>query len=140
MRSPRPFPVTGLLAMLALAGACDGKIGDARNGSGGTSGTIPKPDAQGNLPYATPTPVAAALPARTWRLTHVEYKKAVKDVTGIDVDTSLFEPEADRGLFVNLSNTNFVRVNLATNYQDAAEQVADMMTDAQLRALAPACT
>ena len=48
----------------------------------------------------------------------------------------MFEPEADGGLFVNLSNTNFVRVNLAGNYQDAAEQVADMMTDAQLRALA----
>ena len=80
------------------------------------------------------------LPARAWRLTHAEYRKSVKDLTGVDVDTSVFEPEADGGLFVNLSNTNFVRVNLAANYQDAAEQVADTMTDAQLRALAPACT
>ena len=136
--SPRPALVLSLFGALAAAGACNGKIGDP-HGSGGTSGTI-TPDAQGNLPYVAPQPVAAALPARAWRLTHAEYRKSVKDLTGVDVDTSVFEPEADGGLFVNLSNTNFVRVNLAANYQDAAEQVADMMTDAQLRALAPACT
>ena len=136
--SPRPALVLSLFAALAAASGCDGKIGDA-HGSGGSSGTI-MPDAQGNLPYVAPTPVAAALPARAWRLTHAEYRKSVKDLTGVDVDTSVFEPEADGGLFVNLSNTNFVRVNLAANYQDAAEQVADTMTDAQLRALAPACT
>jgi hypothetical protein len=132
-------PWSALVSLLALCSACTGNIGDAKSGSGGSSGTI-KPDAQGNLPYVAPQPVAAALSARAWRLTHAEYRQSVKAVTGIDVDTTLFEPEADRGLFVNLSNTNFVRVNLATNYQDAAEQVADMMTDAQLRALAPACT
>ena len=132
-------PLSILLPMvagaLALAGACTGKISKSK---GETETGMP--DAQGNLPYAAPQPAAAALPARAWRLTHAEYRKSVKDVTGIDFDTSGFEAEADGGLFVNLSNVNFVRVQLAANYQDAAEQIADLMTDAQLRAFAPACT
>ena len=139
MLSPRARPVLLIAGALVMAGACQGKIGEPGGATGGSSGT-PIPDAQGNLPYMAPTPATAALSARAWRLTHAEYRKSVKDITGIDVDTTLFEPEADGGLFVNLSNTNFVRVNLAMNYQDAAEQVADMMTDAQLRALAPTCT
>src|SRR5262245_44070839 len=124
MMSPRSTPVLSLVAALAMAGACNGNIGNPNGAAGGTSGTI-TPDAQGNIPYAAPQPVGAALPARTWRLTHVEYQKSVKDLTGVDVDTSVFEAEANSGLFVNLANTNFVRVNLAANYQDAAEQVAD---------------
>ena len=78
---------------------------------------MPTPDAQGNLPYVAAQPIAAALPARAWRLTHAEYRKSVMALTGVAVDTSLFEPEADGGLFVNLSNVNFVRVQLAGNYQ-----------------------
>jgi len=134
MNRPRSILLPIVAGALVLVGACTGKIskskGDSETG----------PDAQGNLPYAAPQPVAPALPARAWRLTHAEYRKSVKDVTGIDVDTSGFEAEADGGSFVNLSNVNFVRVQLAANYQDAAEEVADLMTDAQLRALAPACT
>src|SRR5262245_60275776 len=114
MRSPRPLLMLSLFGALAGAAACNGKIGDAK-GSGGSSGTI-TPDGMGNLPYTVPQPVAAALPARTWRLTHVEYRKSVKDLTGVDIDTSVFEAEAEAGLFVNLANTNFVRVNLAANY------------------------
>jgi len=138
MTFPRHALVLSLFGALAAAAACNGQIGDS-HGSGGSSGTI-MPDAQGNLPYVAPQAVGAALPARTWRLTHSEYRKSVKDLTGIDFDTSVFEPEAEAGLFVNLANTNFVRVNLAANYQDAAEQIADQMTDAQLRAFAPSCT
>ena len=44
----------------------------------GAASTCPRPDAQGNLPYAAPQPAAAALPARAWRLTHVEYRKSVR--------------------------------------------------------------
>jgi hypothetical protein len=124
-------------ALAALA-ACNGRIGEV---GGKGPGTIdPKPDAQGNLPYAPPQPVAAALPARAWRLTHAEYQKSVMALTGVAVDTSVFEPEADGGLFHNLSNVNFVRVQLAGNYQSAAEQVSDTMTSAQLLALAAPCT
>jgi hypothetical protein len=60
-------------------------------------------------------------------------------LTGVAVDTSVFEPEADGGLFVNLANVNFVRVQLAGNYQNAAEDVSDAMTSAQLLALAAPC-
>jgi hypothetical protein len=48
----------------------------------------------------------------------------VKALTGVDVDTSVFEAEADGGLFVNLSNVNFVRVQLAGNYQNRPRQVS----------------
>src|SRR5678816_2679591 len=103
-------PLSILLPMvagaLALAAACTGKISKSK---GETETGMP--DAQGNLPYAPPQPAAAALPARAWRLTHAEYRKSVKDVTGIDFDTSGFEAEADGGLFVNLSNVNFVPVS-----------------------------
>ena len=139
MTIPRAALLPLLAGAVAFAGACDGKIGNPNGATGGSSGTL-MPDAQGNLPYVAPQPVAAALPARAWRLTHAEYRKSVKDLTGVDVDTSGFEAEADGGLFVNLSNVNFVRVQLAGNYQDAAEQTADAMTDAQLRAFAATCT
>ena len=46
------------------------------------------PTRRETFPTPRPPPVAAALPARAWRLTHAEYRKSVKDVTGVDVDTS----------------------------------------------------
>ena len=135
--------MTGLRRLLVAAVflpaiGCTGRIGDAGTGSGGST-SVPVPDAQGNLPYSVPQPVAAALPARTWRLTHVEYRKSVQTLTAVDVDTTNFEPETDGGLFANISNVNFVRLQLATNYYDAAALVSDAMTDAQLRALATPC-
>ena len=123
-------------ALAALAAVTAGSASPARRGGI----DMPVPDAQGNLPYVAPQPVAAALPARAWRLTHAEYRKSVMALTGVAVDTNLFEPEADGGLFVNLSNVNFVRVQLAGNYQNAAEEVSDAMTNAQLLALATPCT
>src|SRR5262245_3030424 len=112
MRQPQ---LRVLFGIAACALACNGKIGAQHNGGSGTGGSgMPTPDAQGNLPYSTPQPAAAALPARMWRLTHVEYKRSVKDLTGIDVDTTNFEAETDGGMFANISNVNFVRLNLAT--------------------------
>jgi hypothetical protein len=134
-------PRSPLIVTLLCCGlACTGKIGQDPGGPGtGGSGDMPKPDAEGNLPYAAPQPAAAALPARTWRLTHVEYRKSVRDLTGVDVDTTNFEPETDGGLFSNISNVNFVRLSLAGSYYDAAAMVADTISDAQLRALAAPC-
>ena len=136
--SPRSFVGLACACVLAAFVGCTGKIGEPGKTGGGID--MPTPDGQGNLPYAAPQPVAAALPARAWRLTHAEYRKSVAALTGVTVDTSVFEPEADGGLFVNLSNVNFVRVQLAGNYQDTAEQVSDGMTNAQLLALATPCT
>jgi hypothetical protein len=126
-----------LVGLLACALACTGTIGAQGSGGPGTGGA--GPDAQGNLPYVAPPPAAAALPARVWRLTHTEYKKSVKDLTGIDVDTTNFEAETDGGMFANISNVNFVRLSLATSYYQTAEQTADTITEAQLRALAAPC-
>jgi hypothetical protein len=79
------------------------------------------------------------LPARVWRLTHVEYRKSVKALTGVDVDTADFEAEPDGGLFANISNVNFVRLSLATSYYEAAARVSDTVTEAQLKSLAGSC-
>ncbi len=100
---------------------------------------MPEPDSEGNLPYEAPQPAAAPLPARAWRLTHVEYRTSVKALTGIDVDTSDFEAETDGGLFANISNVNFVRLSLASSYYDAAARVGDTVSEAQLKALAAPC-
>jgi len=97
------------------------------------------PDDQGNLPYQAPAPIAAPLPARVWRLTHVEYRTSVKALTAVDVDTSDFEAETDGGLFANISNVNFVRLSLASSYYDTAARVGDTITEAQLKSLAAPC-
>jgi hypothetical protein len=79
------------------------------------------------------------LPARVWRLTHAEYRAAVKDLLGMDADTSAFEAENDSGIFQNVSNIGLVRTVLAANYDQTAERVADAVSEAQLRALAAPC-
>ncbi len=132
---------TGWLVVFFLAPGCTAGVTNPNAVGAGGTGTQPVPtaDAQGNLPYAAPQPAQAGVPARAWRLTHVEYRNTVKNLLGIDVDTVNFEAETDGGLFANFSNVNFVRVQLASSYYDTAEQVATSLTDAQLASLAAPC-
>ena len=140
----RIFPgpaFVGLVLAAALpwcVAACTGQIGQGGPATGGGN-DMPLPDAQGNLPYVAPSPADPALPARAWRLTHVEYQKAVEALTGVTLDISVFVPENDAGLFANISNVNFVRLPLATSYYAAAEEAASGMTEARLTALAAPC-
>jgi hypothetical protein len=128
---------------IGLGAGCAGKAGgDAPpgRGSSGSGGSAveppPKPDSQGNLPYVAPSPVAAGLPARVWRLTHAGYARSVYAFLGVNVDTSDFEAESDSGTFQNVSNIGFVRTSLADSYYRVAEQVADALTEPQLQTLA----
>jgi hypothetical protein len=139
MPTARSLIATLLLCVCALG--CTGKIGQSPTTPSGAGGRVsmPTPDSQGNLPYAAPQPAPAALPARAWRLTHAEYRRSVRALTGVEPDTSGFEAEADGGLFSNISNVGFVRLQLAGNYYDAAAQIADTMAETQLRSLAAPC-
>ena len=146
------------LAALGFIAACTGVIADPSSDSaastGGTSGSaggtgavpnnaIPQPDADGNLPYTAPTAVSAALPARTWKLTHEQYRLSILDFLGVDVpivdDTgaSLLEPEINSGVFRNMAQSGFVSVALAEDYHTIAEDVTAALTDDQLNAQIP---
>lgn len=99
---------------------------------GGTGSTVP--------PGPTPVPgapVAAApeLVARTWRLTHQQYQRAIVDLFGIEIDLANFAPETGNGKFVNFSSTAFVRQDLANNYFETAKSVAAKLTRQDLAAL-----
>jgi hypothetical protein len=146
MKRPGPWAAVFALAAAGAGAACSGKVsgeppggGPGPPGSGGSGAPIdlrPQPDSQGNLPYVAPRPAAAALPARVWRLTHLEYARSISAVLGVIVDTSDFEAENDSGSFQNVSNVGFVRTLLASSYYRVAEQAALAMTEGDLRALA----
>jgi hypothetical protein len=84
--------------------------------------------ASGDLPYEAAAPVASALPARTWRLSHAQYAEAVRSFLGAMPDMTLFEEELDNGLFSNMSGSGFVRAPLARDYYDAAALVSSELT------------
>jgi hypothetical protein len=108
----------------------------AGSGSGGTS-DLPTPDPEGNVPYVPPEAGQEALPARTWKLTHAQYRKTVQALLGVAVDTADLEPDLDNGVYPNMSSSHFVRVPLATGYFQKAASVASGLTAAELAALVP---
>jgi hypothetical protein len=119
------------------AGASPGTGGaGAVAGTGGTSG-LPAEDPEGNVPYVPPEAGQEALPARTWKLTHAQYRKTVESLLGVAVDTADLEPDLDNGVYPNMSSSHFVRVPLATGYFQKAAAVATGLTAAQLSALVP---
>jgi hypothetical protein len=81
------------------------------------------------------TPANPALVARTWRLTHEQYQRAIADLFDVEIDLAKFVPETGNGKFVNFSSTAFVRQDLAANYFETAKDVVGRMTTTQLRAL-----
>lgn len=101
-------------------------------GTGGGSAGVPPADGDGNLPYTAPPPGAPELRARTWRLTHEEYARAVQSLLGVTVDVSDLEPEIDNGVYPNMSASGLVRVTLATGYYTKAEQITNALTTQQL--------
>lgn len=71
-------------------------------------------------PQPSPAPELAA---RTWRLTHDQYRRTLSALFAVDVDLSDFAPESGNGTYVNFSSTSFVRQDLASNYLSTAKQV-----------------
>lgn len=109
------------------------------DGSVSPNGSVAPPSNSNVAPTSSSTPAndpaAAELPARTWRLTHDEYRAAIRQLLGVDVDLSNFAPESGNGTFVNFSSTSFVRVDLASNYLSVAKKLAAELPRAQLAAL-----
>jgi hypothetical protein len=91
--------------------------------SGGASGTG---GASGN---------PSQLFARTWRLSHEQYRRSVLDLVGVEPDLGNFAPESGNGKFSNFSSTALVHVDLAANYYDVAASLAASLTSAELAAL-----
>jgi hypothetical protein len=107
------------------------------SGMAGTGGSAEVPGPDGDLPYAPPTAGPEALPARTWKLTHAQYRKTVQALLGVEVDTADLEPDLDNGVYPNMSSSHFVRVPLATGYYQKAAALAGGLTTEELRALVP---
>lgn len=72
------------------------------------------------------------LPARTWRLSHEQYARAVRQFLGVEPDASGFEPELDNGVFPNMSSSGLVGGVLAHDYYESAEKIVSQLPSATL--------
>lgn len=97
--------------------------------------TVPANPASPSVAYQPPPATSPELPARTWRLTHEQYRLSIRELVGVDVDLSDFAPESGNGNYANFSSTAFVRVDLANNYFNVAKATARALTAQQLGAL-----
>ncbi len=109
----------------------------------GPGSEIPAPDAEGNIPFTPPAAVAPALQARTWKLTHEQYRRSIEQFLGVTLSlldaegSPRLEPEIDSGVFRNLAQSGFVSVPLAEGYFKLAEEVVTALTLSELLALIP---
>lgn len=138
-RSAQACAAVVLLGCDASGGAGDAATGGSVLGGGGTGsgGTF---ETSGEPGTASP----AALPARTWRLSHEQYRRSVLDLVGKEPNLDNFQPESGNGRFQNFSSTALVQVDLAANYYDVAKTLGADLTTAELAgltscSLAPSC-
>jgi hypothetical protein len=66
-------------------------------------------------PYAVPAAAAPALEARTWKLTHDQYRRSIQGLLGTEVPLEdengpRLTPETSNGVFLNLSDSGFVSI------------------------------
>jgi hypothetical protein len=124
---------TGMSGTGNVSGTGQGNGGTGPAGTSGTGGSAGVPTSvDGNLPYTAPSPAAPELRARTWKLSHAEYARAVQALLGVTVDVSDLEPEIDNGVYPNMSASGLVRVTLAGGYYTKAEQITTALTSAEL--------
>lgn len=81
-------------------------------------------------------PAPDPLPARTWRLSHAQYARAVQQFLGVIADNSSFQPELDNGVYPNMSGSGLVDAVLAHDYYDSAERIASQVPTHTLAQLA----
>lgn len=126
---------TGVPAHSATTGAVSSSVPAAPN-AGETSSVPPSTQPGASTPTVNPKPTPAPeLSARTWRLTHDQYRRTIAALFGVDVDLSNFAHESGNGVFVNFSSTSFVRQDLASNYLSTAKKVVAALTREQLETL-----
>src|SRR5688500_4803483 len=90
-------------SIAALGGAGGSSTGGSEQTEGGSGADLgaggtpdaPTPDPGSALPYEPPRAGQEALPARTWKLTHAQYRKTVEALLGVSVDTADLEPDLD---------------------------------------------
>lgn len=143
------------LLLAAAAGSllwvgCSGTIEDGFGGAGSGAPQIGAPNlaapvagsgaqstlAIGDLPFTAPAPVPAPLRARTWKLSHAQYAKAIAAFVGAkDTDVSALESEIDNGVYPNMSASGLVRATLARDYYDNAERISAGLSAQQLAGL-----
>lgn len=108
--------------------------------------TAPVPVSSGlpgtSSPYAVPDPAAPALEARTWKLTHEQYRRSIQALLGTEVPLEdengpRLAPETSNGVFLNLSDSGFVSIanGLAEGYMEIASEVSEGATEAQLASI-----
>jgi hypothetical protein len=95
----------------------------------------PKPTASTGTPGVSPGMAPVELLARTWRLSHDQYRRSIRQLFDVDVDMTNFAPETGNGTFVNFSSTAFVRQDLAANYLSTAKKVVRELDASKLAAL-----
>lgn len=133
------FSRAAFCAGAVLLSACTGALSDSE--AGGAGGGPSR--GGGGLPYVAPEPAPAALQARTWKLTHQQYRRSIEALLGVEVPlvdadgAPLLEPELDSGVFRNMALSSFVSVPLAADYHALAERVVDGLSGEQLTALIP---
>lgn len=124
---------------LVLACGCTGVI----TGPLEETGSEPQVAPDGSLPYVAPPPASGVLQARTWKLTHEQYRRSLEQVLGVPVSLTdadglpRLQPEIDSGVFRNMALASFVSVPLAEDYYRVAEELTDALDDDALRALIP---
>lgn len=123
-----------LVPATGVTGGAEGPVTE------GVAGTTPPPAGESGsgstaVDFVEPEPGAVELPARTWRLTHEQYRRSVSALVGLEPDVSAFVPDTASVFFENFSSTGFVRVDLANSYFEAAKAISQQLSEAQLAAL-----
>lgn len=104
------------------------------SGSGGTGSTDWQTD--GGLGEQVGEDGVPLIRARTWRLTHAEYRASLRDLLGIEPALDAPPPDA-QGYYKNQSALLQVPLATAKYYFDAAESIAAQLTAADLNRLTP---
>jgi hypothetical protein len=99
--------------------------------SGGTTNQVTDGAGGSEVAPLSPPP----LTARTWRLSHEQYRRSVLDLVGVEPDMENFAPESGNGKFGNFSSTAQVPIDLVANYYDVARDVAWELEGAELASL-----
>jgi len=124
--------------------SADGSAGDGTRHTGSSAGAAsggassddePRESSQ---PYGEPEALPAELPARTFLLSHAEYRASVEALIGQTIDTDDLEPELDNGIYRHMSSSGLVRTELLAEYYDKARTLTDALDADALTALVPA--
>jgi hypothetical protein len=100
----------------------------------------PDPDGDSVQQYQPPATIESELGARTWRLTQRQYELSVQALFDVVPDTQRFTADLDNGVFVNFSDTGFVRLDQNNAYFAVAQDVSDQVSEAVLASFGGQCT